>query len=250
MGTEAFWVPLALATASGGAQYENANAATSRANNAEAQTIADQTQFRNNANSAVKQLTSKIASNSPQQLQDQATSAFVGNLRRNAAGSTQGGNTAPDSTTFGASESALAPGVVGSSRYKQGNAASQQQVEQYGNTNASEMAATDAAVRQRQGEGLAMQTLGTGLNTIGVESQTKSFVDQLRAQAAGQQNPWVGLFSSMAGNLANYGSKNWGAPAAAGNASSYYGDLSPNGGLDTLNDPTTNYWQNLASYPS
>ena len=57
------------------------------------------------------------------------------------------------------------------------------------------MANADAAVRQRQNEGLAMQTLGTNLNTIGAESYTKNFVDQLRAQTAGQQSPWVSLFS-------------------------------------------------------
>ena len=39
MGTEEFWVPLALAAVSGGAQYANASNATSRANNAEVQTI-------------------------------------------------------------------------------------------------------------------------------------------------------------------------------------------------------------------
>lgn len=214
MGTEEFWVPLALAAVSGGAQYANASNAASRANNAEAQSIADQAQYRNQANSVVKNLTSQIQNNSPNALKDQATTAFVNTLRRNAAGASQG-NTSPDSTNFGASVSALPPSVVGSSRYKSGTANSQQQVQQYGNTNASEMASADAAVRQRQLEGLDMQTAQSGLNTLGAESYSKNFVDQLRAQLAGNQNPWVSLFSNIAGNLANYGSKNWGGSTSA-----------------------------------
>ena len=246
MGTEEFWVPAVLAAVSGGAQYANASNATSRANNAEAQSIADQQQFRNQANSGVQQLTKQIANNQPNALADQAKTAFINTLRQNAAGSTQGGNTAPGNTNFGASVSALPPGTVGSSRYKQGTANAQQQIEQFGNTNASEMANADAAVRQRQNEGLAMQTLGTNLNTIGDESYTKNFVDQLRAQTAGQQSPWVSLFSNIAGNLANYGSKNWGGtPSTAG---AVLGNGAVTGYSPTAVNPSavggfnTNYW--------
>ena len=231
MGTEALWVPLALAAVSGGAQYANASNAASRANNAEGQSIADQAMFRNQANSGVQQLTKQIANNQPNALTDQAKTAFVNTLRQNAAGSTQGGNTAPGNTDFGQSVSALPPGSVGSKQYKQGNANSQQQVEQFGNTNAGEMAAADAAVRQRQNEGLSMQTLGTNLNTLGAESYTKNFVDQLRAQQAGQQSPWVSLFSNIAGNLANYGSKNWGGGGTPGQSPVYTGQYSGNPGL-------------------
>ena len=246
MGTEEFWVPAALAAVSGGAQYINAKNATSRANNAEVQSIQDQAQLRDKANSQVKNLTQQVANNQPNALADQAKTAFINTLRQNAAGSTQGGDTAPGSTNFGASVSALPPGAVGSSRYKAGTAASQKQVEQYGNTNAAEMAQADAAVRQRQNEGLAQQTLGTNLNTIGAESYTKNFVDQLRAQMAGQQSPWVGLFANLAGNLANYGSKNWGAPASGGGAVlgngavSGYSPTAPN--PNAVGGFNTNYW--------
>ena len=222
MGTESFWVPAVLAAVSGGAQYANAKNATTRANNAEVQSIQDQNQLRQQANSQVQNLTRQIGNNQPNALADTAKTAFINTLRQNAAGSTQGGNTAPGSTNFGSSVSALPPSAVGSSRYKAGTANSQQQVEQFGNTNAGEMAQADAAVRQRQGEGLAQQTLGTNLNTLGAESYTKNFVDQLRAQAGGQTSPWVSLFSNIAGNLANYGSKNWGGTNG-----------SPSNGLDT-----------------
>ena len=213
MGTEEFWVPLALAAVSGGAQYANASSATSRANNAEAQTIDDEQQYRTQANSAVNQLTKQIANNSPNQLANQAQTSFVNTLRKNAAGSALGGGTSSDPTLFGASTSALPPTSVGSSQYKKALGNSQQQVESYGNQNAGEMSAVDAAVRQRQNEGLAMQTLSTNLNGLNQQAYQKSFVDQLRAQAAGQQNPWVSLFGNVAGNAGQSISKNglpWG----------------------------------------
>jgi hypothetical protein len=247
MGTEAFWVPAVLAAVSGGAQYANASNAASRANNAEAQSIADQAQFRNQANGQVQQLTKQIANNQPNVLADQDKTAFVNTLRANAAGSTQGGNVAPGSTNFGQAVSALPVGTVGSSRYKAGNAAAQQEVEQFGNTNAAQLANVDAPVRQRQFEGLDMQSLGTNLNTLGLESHTQNFVDQLRAQQAGQQNPWVSLFSNIAGNLANYGSKNWGGstPTSAG---AVLGNGTVTGYSPTAVNPgavggfNTNYW--------
>jgi hypothetical protein len=213
MGTEEFWVPFALAAVSGGAQYANAQNATSRANNAEAQSIADQQQYRTQANGMVNQLTKAVANNSPNQLADQAQTSFVNTLRKNAAGSALGGGTSSDPTLFGASTSALPPSTVGSSQYKNALANSQKQVEQYGNTNAGEMSAVDAAVRQRQNEGLAMQTLATNLNGLNQQSYQKNFVDQLRAQMAGQESPWVSLFSGLAGNAGNTISKNglpWG----------------------------------------
>jgi hypothetical protein len=44
-----------------------------------------------------------------------------------------------------------------------------------------------------------MQTLGTNLNTIGAQSYSQNFVDQLRAAAAGQASPWVSLFTGLLG---------------------------------------------------
>jgi len=197
-GTEEFWVPAVIAAVGAAGQGVNQMNANKRQQNAESQSIADQDQFREQANSQVKNLTQQIATNSPQQLQNQETSNFVNTLRKNEAGSATPGATSntPD-TNFGAPVSALPPAGGASSRYKTDTANAQTQTQQYGNTNAEEMSAIDSAVRQRQNEGLAMQTLGGNLNTLGAESYTKNFVDQLRSQAAGQSNPWVGLFSNM-----------------------------------------------------
>jgi hypothetical protein len=199
MGTEAFWIPAAIAAAGSIGNAVNQRNATQRSSNAETQALLDQEQYRQQASDAVKNLTQNVAKSNPQQIANQETSNFVNTLRKNEAGSAQPGATSsvPD-TNFGAPVSALPPAAGASARYKSDTGKAQTEAQSYGNTIASEMGNIDAAVRQRQNEGLAMQTLGTNLNTLGAESYTKNFVDQLRAQAAGQQNPWVSMFSNIA----------------------------------------------------
>lgn len=214
MGTEEFWVPAVLAAVSAGGQYINQSNANKRQQNAEVQSITDQQKLRDQANSQVKALTSQVASNNPNQLASQAEGSYINQLRKNAAGSTQGGSTSDSPTTFGASTSALPPVAGADPRYAAGLKQSQADVQNYGTTYAKEMAGIDSAIRQRQNEGLGMQTLGTNLNTLGATSYTQNFVDQLRAQAGGTQNPWATLGSNIVGNYANYMSKNPSDPNA------------------------------------
>lgn len=197
MGTEAFWIPAAIAAAGAVGQGVNQMQANKRASNAETQALVNQESYRKQATDQVKNLTQQVAQNSPQQIANKETSDFVNTLRRNQAGSAQPGATGSSDTNFGAPVSALPPASGASSRYGADTAKSQKEVQQYGDTTAKQMSAIDSAVRQRQNEGLAMQTLGTNLNTLGAESYTKNFVDQLRSQAAGQASPWVSLFSNM-----------------------------------------------------
>jgi hypothetical protein len=200
MGTEAFWVPAVLAAVSAGGQYANQSAANSRSDKAEAQALTDQQQIREKGEQDVNKTVQDISKSNPQSLAATATGDYVSQLRRNQAGSTTNAPT-PGS-------SALAPAVGGSARYNSDKGTSQQSVQSYGNTNASELGDLDAAVRQRQNEGLEMQTLGTNLNTLGAQSYSQNFVDQLRANTAGQTNPWVSLFSTLVGNAGTAASKN------------------------------------------
>jgi hypothetical protein len=232
MGTEAFWVPaLISAVGSAGAAVNQSNA-NSRAQNTEVQSIDDQQQIRQQANDQVKNLTQQIATNSPQQIANQETSQFVNTLRKNQAGSAapNASSSAPD-TNFGAPVSAMPPAAGASSRYKTDAANAQQQTQAYGNSYATEVGNIDAAVRQRQNEGLALNTLGTNLNTLGAESYTKNFVDQLRAQSAGQSNPWVGLFSNMLQKGASAYASNYGGPSSTpiSLTSQYSGGYAPTG---------------------
>jgi hypothetical protein len=210
VGTEAFWIPAAIAALGTGANYVNQRNANNREQGVETQNILDQQALQQKGAGQAAQLTQQIAKDNPTAIQGQATGDYVAQLRKNAAGSTQGGGTSPSSSLFGASVSALAPSTVGGSRYNAGTAASQQQVQDYGNNLAGEMGGIDAAVRQRQNEGLSMQDLATSLNTLGAQSNSTNFVNQLRAATAGQQNPWV----SLVGNALQAG----GSAAAANGA--------------------------------
>lgn len=216
MGTEEFWVPAVIAAVGAAGQGINTMNAQKRQSNAEVQSIDDQQQYRANANSQVKALTDAISKNNPQAMAAKQTGDFIKTLRQNQGG----GN--PDSS-FGGPTSALAPAAGASSRYKSDATTAQSGTEKYGQTYASEIANIDSAVKQRQNEGLAQQTLGTNLNLLGAESYTKNFVDQLRAQTAGQSNPWVTMFSGMlqkgAGAYAsNAGGSDAGWTPTAGNS--------------------------------
>lgn len=223
-GTEEFWVPAVLAAASAGTQYVNTQNANSRQQAGEVQTIMDQQKLQQQGNGTIKALTSQIANNNPNQLASQATGAYVNQLRKNAAGTQTGsGNNSP--LLFGASTSSLPSTLNGSSRYNADTANSQAQVQSYGNQLAGEMGQIDAATRQRQNEGLSMQTAGTGLNLLGAQSYTQNFVDQLKASAAGQSSPWLTLLGGALGGAGNTLSKNM-APSASPsdmNGSSIYG---------------------------
>ena len=227
-GTEEFWVPAVIAAVGSAAQGVNTMNANKRASNAQVQSIDDQQQYREQANSQVKNLTQQIAANSPQQMAAQETGNFVNTLRKNAAGSAQpNASAAQADTNFGAPVSSMPPAAGASARYKSDAANAQQQTQSYGNTYASEIGNIDAAVRQRQNEGLAFNTLGTNLNTLGAESYTKNFVDQLRSQTAGQSNPWVGLFSNMLQNGAKAYASNYTGPQQSYTGNGGY--INPNG---------------------
>ena len=219
MGTEAFWVPAVLAAVSAGGQAVNQSNANSRAQNAEVQNIDQQQQYRQQANDQVKNLTQQINTNSPQQLASKEESQFVNTLRNAQAGTAAGGASNTNSNTFGQPVSALPQNVSGASKsYQNAANASQKETQQYGNTEAGQMSAIDSAVRQRQNEGLAMQTLGTNLNLLGGQSQMSNWVNQLRAQTAGQPSPWASLFSNILGQGAQSMAKNgWFAPGTTTN---------------------------------
>lgn len=205
----AFLVPAALSALSAGGQYINQRNASNRADTAEVQSIADQQAARAQANAGIHQLTNQIATDNPNTLAAKATGDYVSQLRQNAAGAAgQGADTTGGTQTFGQSTSSLPVVAGGSSRYNADTAASQKQVQDYGDEYANEMGQIDAASRMRQNEGLAMQTEAGNLNGLNLQSYGQNFVDQLRAQTAGQQNPWLSLASNIVGGAGNQLSKN------------------------------------------
>jgi hypothetical protein len=198
-----------LAAAGSGVQAVNAKQANSRQQSGEVQSIIDQQKLQSQGNSQVKALTDQVARNTPDQLAAQATGKYVDVLRKNAAGTGSGGSGGA-SILFGQPTSSLPTTINASSRYNAGTAASQKETQGFGNELAGEMGNIDAATRQRQNEGLAASTAGTNLNLLGAQSYTQNFADQLRAQAAGQQNPWLSLVGGVLGGVGNTMSKNAG----------------------------------------
>ncbi len=191
----AFFVPLALSAASAGAQYYNTQQANSRGQAAEVQSIQNQDALRSKAAADVTKSTQQIANDNPAQIKAQAQADYVNQLRRNAVGASTG--TTGGTQTFGQSTSSLPDNVNANKRYAADVANSQKQVQTFGNTDASNMAGIDAAVRQRQNEGLDLSGLQTQLDSLGAQSWNQNFVDQLRAQSAAQPNPWISLGSAV-----------------------------------------------------
>lgn len=228
MGTEEFWVPAVIGALGTSAEVVNQKQANNREQNSEIAALEHQKQYEDQATSAARTATQQVAKDSPQAIAAQATGDYVSTLRKNAAGSTQGGSTKDGTQTFGASTSSLAPTSGASSRYNADAGAAQKEAQSYGDTYAKEMGNIDAATRMRQNEGLGMQDLSTRLNTLGAQSFGTNFVDQLRAQTQGQTNPWVSLFSGLARNAAGAYATNVGGgkppPGRVPPGSAYIGD--------------------------
>jgi hypothetical protein len=70
------------------------------------------------------------------------------------------------------------------------------------------MGQIDAAVRQRQNEGLDLGTLQSNLGILGAQSYSDNFVNQLRAQNAGTSSPWLSALSTVLGSVGSGISKN------------------------------------------
>lgn len=193
MGTEAFWIPAAVAALGTGAQAYNQHKAASASDEAQAQAIRNQSNIQAQGVAAARKTTQQVATDNPQDIANKATAAYVATARKAAA---TGSNTS-GAQTFGQPTSSLGDTPGASARFSSDKATAAKNVEDYGTTYAGEMGNLDAAVRQRQNEGLNMEDLQTKLNTLGAKSWGQNFVDQLRAQVAGQANPWVSLLGGM-----------------------------------------------------
>jgi hypothetical protein len=174
VGTEEFWIPAAIAALGTGVQQYGASQANGEAQKVEAQGLAQQQALRQQAAGNVNKTVQQVQQSNPAALQRQSTTDFVNNLRANASATNSG-----------------APAVPGaSSRYGAANATGANTVDNFGNTLASDLGGMDAAVKQRQQEGSALQTLGTNNGLLGEQSAADAFITQLRAAQAATPNPW------------------------------------------------------------
>jgi hypothetical protein len=209
----AFFIPAAIAALGAGTQYVDTKKANERQSAATTQSIINQQNLQTQGRGIVDKLTRQVAQNTPDQLAKQATGDYVNVLRRNAAG------TGPTGSSLFGPTSSLAPNVNGNARYTNAVAGMGKDIQDYGTQQATQMGNIDAAVRQRQNEGLAANTAGTNLNLLGAQSATQDAVDRLRTAAAGQENPWGKLVGSVLQGVGTAAAGNGlfaSAPATAG----------------------------------
>jgi len=179
MGLEEM-IPLALTLAGTGVGAVNQISANSRAQNSAAQGLLQQQALRQQAAGQVNKTVSQVASSTPKANQQASATDFINQLKANNAAA----STAPTGS----------PAIPGANpRYATTQAANNQVVQNYGNTQAMDLSNMLAAVKQRQQEGLNANTLQANLGVIGAKSAGDSFVNQLRTAAVGQQNPWWSL---------------------------------------------------------
>jgi hypothetical protein len=186
MGTEEFWVPAVLTALSAGGSAYNSISANDRAQKQEVAGIQEQQDLRQKAAGAVNKTVQNIQGSNPNTAARQSTSDFISQLRQN-----EGANN-PLLSAANAT-----PGA--DKRYAAGGASTNAAVQNYGDTQASDLGQMTGAVRQRQEEGNDTSSLGTQLGLYGEQSGQDSFLTQLRAAASGVPNPWVGLGSSLLG---------------------------------------------------
>ena len=207
----AFLIPLALSMAGTGLQASNTISANNKAQASAVQGIDQQQALREQASGKVGNAIDQIAKSGPQQLASKSTGDFIQQLRTNQAATNP--------------QNSGAPAVAGANaRYGQMQAANDAKVQAFGNTNASDMGQMTGAVQQRQGEGLAMNTLGTDLGLVGAQSGNDMFVNNLRTAVAGQTNPYETLTSGLLGAASKGLASNM-TPAA--DTGSIYGGITP-----------------------
>lgn len=186
MGTEAFWIPAALTALSAGGSAYNTISSNNRAQKAQIAGLDQQTALRQKAAGAVSKTIQNTAQSNPNALAAKSTGDFINQLRTNS----QATNPTLSGTPLGAGNT--------DPRYAKAMASASSTLGAYQAKQADDLGEMNGAVRQRQQEGLAQSTLGTQLGLYGAQSGADSFLTQLRAASAGQQNPWISLGAGVA----------------------------------------------------
>jgi hypothetical protein len=173
MGTEAAWVPLVISALGTGATAYSAREQAKDADQVAAQGIRQQASRQREADEQVSAEVGALEKSSPEAARQQATEAFMGQLRRTRGQAVSGGPT-------GAS----------SGRYNADLDEAGSDVQNFGSKVASTMARINAPGLQRQAEGQGFARLASNLSTVGRNSGGDAFLNQLRLRGVGK-NPWL-----------------------------------------------------------
>ncbi len=184
MGSEAFWIPAAIAAVGTGVQQVDAHKTAQRQDEEAAQGIRIQGDTQQKADAQIAQNIKSLQGSSPEAARANAANAFITQLRRNSA------------------ESTGVPVAGGSARYKGDIATSNQNVADYGANLADTQSRILAPNLQRQQEGQNSQQLAANLSEIGRQSQANQFLSQLRMRGI-TNDPWMQAGGSILEGVGN-----------------------------------------------
>lgn len=181
MGTEAWWVPYAIATVGAGTAAYETDRTAKKQDRAAALGIRQQAERQRQADQRVNRELQQIKQSDAEAERAAANEQFVQQLQRNRA--VAGG---------------ALPNVAGASdRFAQDLEKSTEDSDSMAERVAALMARIDAPTLQRQREGRAMGRLATDLGQIARLSAGDDFLAQLRLRGI-RENPWVMAGASIA----------------------------------------------------
>ena len=197
-------VGIAVASAIGSAYQQNRVAR--QQDRLAAQNIQNQARAEQTASAKINEMLQQVGDSNPQAARQQRMDEYLATLQQ------------------GAQAGAINDGPGGfSDAYREGAAAAEGQLGEYGNTRAGLMARLDAPVIQRMNEGVLFDGARNDIRGIGRNANQDDFLARLQIQGT-QANPWVQAGLGVAGA---YGSSM--AGRGAGGAGSTWADYN---GLD------------------
>lgn len=184
MGTEAIWVPLAIAAVGAGTQYYNTEQTAKKQDRTLASQIERQGQDQRKIDQRTQKLLAEAQASNPEAEKASALASYVDQLQRNNAGG------------------AINQGAGGFSKaYREDAADAALGLGDYGQQMAGLLSRMDAPTRQRQNEGVLFNNAATDIGLLKRNSAGQDYLDQLRLQSI-RRNPWL---DAAANAMVGYG---------------------------------------------
>jgi hypothetical protein len=190
LGTEALWVPAAIAALGAGATYYNTDQTAERQDRTAAQQIMDSGRRQQQADTVVDNLIRQQSASSPQDEIEQSTNDYIAQLQRGNVG-----------------REGAAPGVGGAA-FQADQIASDAALSKYGTDLASLFGRVSAPALQRRNEGVLFNDASSQLGLIKRGLAGDEFINNLKLKAIAR-DPYLDAFASVAGGAAGSGT-DWG----------------------------------------
>lgn len=194
MGTEAAWVPWAMAALSAGASVYNAEQTAKRQDNELARQIIAQGERQRAADKIVQDAVLRQGQSSPDEARQSSLDQYLTQLQR----------------TQGQAASGLDQLGAVSDRFSEDSEDAAGDIAATGQRTADIMSRIDAPLLQRQEEGIAFGRLGGDIARVGALSDSDRYLGDIRMRGI-RRNPWIDAAAAAAQGYAS----GW-APASSG----------------------------------